>query len=154
LILFQGSVFPTAKAYHPMAIHVEKGGSQPFNSGDFLRTYSPENCPNQNKWISENQQNERFKKILENENITKSIQALSEELGRNITFWDAPAYFDNYECARYLGKKYFKVFDKPEYNYTLCTCLFYVAYIYTLEMYINLYSNAKQIKATATGFFN
>lgn len=32
--------------------------------------------------------------------------------------------------------------------------LIYVAYIHTLEMYINLYSNPKQIKATATGFFN
>lgn len=36
-----GFVFPFAERYHPIAIHVEKGGSDPFNSGDFLRTYSP-----------------------------------------------------------------------------------------------------------------
>ncbi len=31
-------------------IHVEKGGANGLNPGDFLKTYSPTNCPQQNNW--------------------------------------------------------------------------------------------------------
>lgn len=42
-----GDVFPTARQFHPLPIHVEKLGTTYDNKGDFLRSYSPENCPMQ-----------------------------------------------------------------------------------------------------------
>lgn len=44
----KGPVFSSAPAYHPMVIHTEKVGSNPYSGGDFLRFYSSENCPKQN----------------------------------------------------------------------------------------------------------
>lgn len=70
-----------------MVIHVEKVGSDPYSSGDFLRTYSPENCPSQKKWIEANQGDSKYDYITGNENLTMAIQNLSAVLGRNITFW-------------------------------------------------------------------
>lgn len=46
-----GDVFPTAPQFHPLPVHVEKLGTAFNQRGDFLRAYSPENCPNQDKWV-------------------------------------------------------------------------------------------------------
>jgi len=46
-----GDVFPTAPQFHPLPIHVEKLGTSFNQKGDFLRSYSPENCPNQDVWV-------------------------------------------------------------------------------------------------------
>lgn len=43
----EGPVFPEALMYQPRPIHVEKTGTQYGFNGDFLRSYSPENCPKQ-----------------------------------------------------------------------------------------------------------
>ena len=49
-----------------MVIHVEKGGADPYNSGDFLRTYSSDNCPNQKKWSEENRADPKYSAMLGN----------------------------------------------------------------------------------------
>lgn len=83
----EGYVFPEAIKYHPMVIHVEKVGTNPYSSGDFLRNYSPENCPNQKKWIESNEADSKYDYITSNQNFTRAIQNLSAVLGRNVTFW-------------------------------------------------------------------
>jgi len=32
-----------------------------------------------------------------------------------VSFFEAAAYYDNYECARYMGRGYLKVFENAEY---------------------------------------
>lgn len=62
-------------------------------------------------WINQNRQNPRFKEVLNNENFTRAIQALSTEISRNVTFYEAASFYDNYECAKYMGRGYLKVFE-------------------------------------------
>ena len=139
-----------------MVIHVEKVGTNPYDSGDFLRTYSSENCPNQKKWSEANEANPRFAAIIGNANFTEAIQNLSSVIGRKITFWQAPAYYDNYECATYMGRNstIISTFKNETYIRALCIFIHNPDYVYTVQMYISLYSDQKQIRATATGFFN
>ena len=33
-----------------------------------------------------------------------AIQALSKQLNKTVSFFQAASYYDNFECARYLGK--------------------------------------------------
>lgn len=57
----EGDVFPTAPKFHPLPIHVEKLGTTFEDRGDFLRSYSPDNCPMQDTWKAQNQQSKRVK---------------------------------------------------------------------------------------------
>lgn len=50
-----GSVFIKAPPYQPVAIHVQRDGTNNMTDGDFLRLYSPTNCPMQYNWTAENQ---------------------------------------------------------------------------------------------------
>ena len=43
-------IFKTGPSFHPTPIHVEKRGSNELNSGDFLRSFDTEQCPNQDFW--------------------------------------------------------------------------------------------------------
>lgn len=38
---YTGPVFEGGPKYHPIPVHVENGGMNPYDRGDFLRTYSP-----------------------------------------------------------------------------------------------------------------
>ena len=46
-----GEVYSNLTKYQSIPIHVEKGYLSPWDKGDFLRTYSSEFCPNQEKWM-------------------------------------------------------------------------------------------------------
>ena len=50
--------------------------------------------------------------------------------------------------------KIVSTFKNETYTRALCNFTITTDYVYVLEMYITLYSNPKQIRATATGFFN
>lgn len=70
-------IYKSAPAFHPFPIHVEKLGTAFNNEGDFLRAYSPENCPNQNVWQRQNQQTKFVQEIYNNPNFTKTLEKLS-----------------------------------------------------------------------------
>ena len=89
-------MFPDAPSYHPLPVHVEKTGTTYEDSGDFLRAYSPENCPNQDQWESQNIQNKNLDKVFKNEKMVEAIKALEERTKKNVTFQEVGKYYDNY----------------------------------------------------------
>ena len=77
----------------------------------------------------------------------EAIDALSRSLNKTATFESAGRYYDNFECALYLGRPTLPVFKDPKYEEPL-------KYIYILGLYINLFYTDIQRRTTASGFFN
>lgn len=61
---------------------------------------------------------------MSNENFTLAIQNLSATIGRNVTFWEAANYYDNYECAKYMGRNFIKTFENETYARALSKLFF------------------------------
>lgn len=87
--------------YNPVPVHVEKGFMSPWDNGDFLRAYSTEFCPNQDKWMTQNKQNPDVIIIVNDLSFQKAITSLSNVLKTNLTFWDVYKYYDNAVCMNY-----------------------------------------------------
>lgn len=115
-ILEPGDVFKNAPAFHPFPIHVEKTGSQFNHDGDFLRAYSPENCPQQQVWQKSNQQTQFVQEIYNNKNFTKSLEALSKALNQTVSFEKAGEFFDNFETTSYLSKPTLPIYSDPAHK--------------------------------------
>jgi hypothetical protein len=54
--------------------------------------------------MAENEADLKFDYITKTPNFTEAIQNLSSVVGRNISFFEAPHYYDNYECATYMAR--------------------------------------------------
>lgn len=76
-----------------------------------------------------------------------AINALSKALNKTVTFQDVGRYYDNYETTLYLGRPTLPIFDQEPYARTY-------AYIYTMDLYINLFYTEMQRRTTSSGFFN
>lgn len=98
---YLGDVYVKTPLYNSVPVHVEKGYLSPWDKGDFLRTYDPQFCHNQNKWMTQNQQNPEVIKIINDPSFQLAILAVSNVLKTNLTFWDMYKYYDNYVCMNY-----------------------------------------------------
>lgn len=111
-----GDVFPTARRFHPLPIHVEKLGTAFNEKGDFLRSYSPENCPMQDTWKEQNQQTKLVKEIYSNPHFVETLGELSRVLNRTVTFEDEGYYYDNFETTYFLNRTTLPIFLDPKYK--------------------------------------
>lgn len=107
-----GSVFIKAPPYQPVAIHVQKDGTSNMTDGDFLRLYSPNNCPMQNNWTAENQKSSLYMEVLNHPKISAAIKAFSDymNLSTPVSIDLLTQYYDNYECNLNNGMPFPTVF--------------------------------------------
>lgn len=61
-----GPVYESSPKFHAFPAHVEKTGINPWNQGDFLRTYSELACVKQHDWMEANIQSDFGQEISKN----------------------------------------------------------------------------------------
>jgi hypothetical protein len=116
--------------------------------GDFLRIYSGEFCPNQNKWIAANQQKPEVKAIISDPSFQEAIAKVNAALKTNLTFWDIYKFYDNAVCMTYEGRTVNPVWSSAGPTKSALDA------IYVLDMYLKMYFTEQQLATTATGYFN
>jgi hypothetical protein len=106
IISTSGFVYVQEPTYQAMAVHVELIGANNMTEGDFLRNYSPTNCPMQSTWSQEGQKTDLFNEVKSYSKISDAIKAFSSAFNYtdDVPIDKITEYYDNYECNIYNNR--------------------------------------------------